>query len=354
MNSKKANWLFLSVILTHLLVVVLLMVSSRFFHLNIIANLILSELILLVPTLLFLVGSRQGKHSEDTVPQTDGGEEQSGNTRKSVWSVLRLRRMKPATALMVVLFTWLTMPLTTLVNMISMIFVDNTMMEMSSEILDAPFLIVLFLMAAYGPFCEELTFRGAIYGGYRRDGRGFSAVLLSGLLFGLMHMNFNQAAYAFVIGILLALLVEATGSLWSSVLYHFLFNAQSVCLLFLMRKVSPKMLEQAQEQAGAMQEGMLRGDVALYSLGIYFVLAAVCTTLAFMALVWMAQNENRSEELRAVLPGKQAREKACEPVAEGRVCRAESEGKRSGMNTLPLVLAIAVCFVYMVLDVIVL
>lgn len=335
MNSKKANWLFLSIILIHLEVVVLLTVSSQFFHFNIIANLILSELILFVPTLLFLGFSGHGKKQQGDASREDAAGE-------GMRSILRLRRMKPTTVLMVVLFTWLTFPLTTLVNMISMIFVDNTVMEMSGEILDAPFLIVLFLMAVYGPFCEELTFRGAVYGGYRRDGRGFSAVLMSGLLFGLMHMNLNQAAYAFVIGILLALLVEATGSLWSSVLYHFLFNAQSVCLLFLMKAVSPGTLELAQEQTD-----MLQGEMLFYSLGVYFVLAAVCTTLAVMTLVWMARNEKRWEEFRMVLPGKRREELWM--VLPGKQ-RMESADRQPRMVTLPLIFAAIVCLAYMILD----
>ncbi|MBO5292346.1 MAG: CPBP family intramembrane metalloprotease [Lachnospiraceae bacterium] len=301
MNSKKSNRLFLSVILTHFAVVVLLTVTSRFFTLNIIWNLICSELILLVPTLLFLIG-----------------------TRGSVKETLRLRPMKLSTVFMTVLFTWLTMPLTALVNLISMLFVDNTLLAVSGNIVSVPFPVMLFLMAVYGPICEEVAFRGAVYGGYRRDGGCLGAVLLSGLLFGLIHLNFNQAAYAFVVGVLLALLVEATGSLWASILYHCLFNAQSVCLLFFMNRTAPGLLE-------AQAEMEMSGDVLCYSIGIYLILAAVFTTLAVMALFWMARNENRAESFRAVL--------------------VRSPEKKS-LVTMPLLLGAFICLFYMVLDVV--
>ena len=50
------------------------------------------------------------------------------------------------------------------------------------------------------------------------------AALMSGLLFGCFHLNINQALYAFVMGIVFAYMVEATGSLWSSVIAHFAVN----------------------------------------------------------------------------------------------------------------------------------
>ena len=67
-------------------------------------------------------------------------------------------------------------------------------------------------------------------------------VLLSSLLFGLMHMNFNQAPYAFALGVAMAVLVEATGSLWSSVLMHVIFNAQSVLLMYFYQHFMPEVL----------------------------------------------------------------------------------------------------------------
>ena len=304
MNSKKTNRLFLSVVLFHFVVVILLAAASRLFtfQLNIVENLLCSELILILPAILFLMCSR-------------------GSIREK----LMLKRMRPSTAAMVVLFTFLTMPLTTLLNMLSMLFVDNEVMMISGDILSVSFLPMFLLMAVYGPVCEELAFRGAIYGGYRKDGNRAWGIVLSGFLFGLIHMNFNQAAYAFAIGVLLAMLVEATGSLWSSILYHVLFNAQSVCLLYLMKRFFPTML------GGAQQEFAAAGDMLCYSIGGYLILAAVCTTFAVMALVWMAHNEGRAESFRGIW---------------------EERGVKKGrMITLPLILGVLLCVAYMVLDV---
>ena len=61
------------------------------------------------------------------------------------------------------------------------------------------------------------------------------AALMSGLLFGCFHLNINQALYAFVMGIVFAYMVEATGSLWSSVIAHFAVNTYSIGIVQLLK-----------------------------------------------------------------------------------------------------------------------
>lgn len=298
MNSKKANRLFLAITVFHFVVVYAMMYLPEA-GMNIAVNLVCSELILLLPALLFLVTS--GGRRNDT---------------------LGFHRMRPATWGMVILFTFLTMPLTTLVNAISMLFVDNVVMEISGDVVDMPFFLMFFLMAVYGPFCEEITFRGLMFNGYKKRGSLFGAVLLSALTFGLMHMNFNQIPYAFVIGILLALLVEATGSIWASLLYHFIFNAQSVCLLYLSSNLLP------QEMAGS--EAVLDNrDAMLYIIGSYAIAAAFATTLAVAVLVWIARHEGREDRLRCIWQKRRE--------------------KKERMVTLPLLVAVAACIAYSLL-----
>ena len=50
---------------------------------------------------------------------------------------------------------------------------------------------------------------------------------MSGLIFGLMHLNFNQFSYGFVLGVIFAAVVEASGSIYASMAIHFLINFQS-------------------------------------------------------------------------------------------------------------------------------
>lgn len=85
----------------------------------------------------------------------------------------------------------------------------------------------LLTVAVVPGFCEEFLFRGIILPACRPFGR-FRAILISALLFSLMHQNAEQIFYAFVAGILLGLVYERTGSLWACVVLHMLNNAVSV------------------------------------------------------------------------------------------------------------------------------
>ena len=90
---------------------------------------------------------------------------------------------------------------------------------------DTPTAIVSYMTVALAPaFAEEFLFRGVIFGNLRPFGRT-QAVLISAMLFGLMHENVAQIFYAPTVGVVLALVYEYTGSIWCSVFIH-LFNHQ--------------------------------------------------------------------------------------------------------------------------------
>ncbi len=84
--------------------------------------------------------------------------------------------------------------------------------------------ILTFLVICLVPaVCEEFLFRGAILTNLLPFGRS-NAILISALLFGLMHQNFAQFFYAFCAGIVLGLVYERTGSIWSCMILHMTNN----------------------------------------------------------------------------------------------------------------------------------
>lgn len=225
---------------------------------------------------------------------------------------------------MILLFTFLIMPLVTVLNTVSMFFTENAIVPLEEEILGVTFPVMLFLIGIFGPFCEEFVFRGMVYGGYVKSGSRFWAILLSALLFGLMHMNFNQAIYAFAIGIMLSLLMEATGSLWAPMLCHMIFNSEQVCLMYLSTKVLGLVSEQELESVQMTQESLI---VALSG---YLIIAAITTPIAFCVLAWISKNEGREEALKQIWTG-----------------RGE---KKEYMVTVSLVIAVVLCLAYMSLE----
>ena len=87
-------------------------------------------------------------------------------------------------------------------------------------------ILELFMTAVLPGFCEEFTHRGLLFYGYRDS--GFKVVLVSALLFSLMHQNIRQTGYTFFDGIVIALLFYYTGSIWPGIIVHFINNAYSV------------------------------------------------------------------------------------------------------------------------------
>lgn len=73
------------------------------------------------------------------------------------------------------------------------------------------------------PVFEELLFRKLICDKVVKYGEGIT-VMLSGLIFGLFHMNFNQFFYAFFLGCFFAFLYVKTGCLKYTILLHMAIN----------------------------------------------------------------------------------------------------------------------------------
>lgn len=88
----------------------------------------------------------------------------------------------------------------------------------------------LLCITLLGPVLEELLFRGAITKILLRKYDPRTAILLSGLVFGIFHINPAQVVGACLSGFLLAWLYYRTGSLIPGMLIHILNNTLSVYL----------------------------------------------------------------------------------------------------------------------------
>lgn len=83
--------------------------------------------------------------------------------------------------------------------------------------------INLIFMVILAPILEELVFRKLLCDRLLPLGEGY-AIVLSAVIFGLIHGNFYQFFYAFLLGALFALLYIKTGKIRYSVVYHGLIN----------------------------------------------------------------------------------------------------------------------------------
>lgn len=78
------------------------------------------------------------------------------------------------------------------------------------------------------PILEELVFRGIVFARLRAQLPKFAAVVVSALLFAIVHFNIVQFLYALMIGVVLALLMDKAGHLYAAVTGHITANAIAV------------------------------------------------------------------------------------------------------------------------------
>ncbi len=117
----------------------------------------------------------------------------------------------------------LTNPLEALLQSLGFALEDAAAAAAGTEPLE-PFMLVYSIILA--PLFEECLFRGLVFNPLRRFGRCF-AILVTALLFGLMHANILQFIAAFLLGILLAWIRENYG-LRRSILLHITNNALAI------------------------------------------------------------------------------------------------------------------------------
>ena len=308
MNPKKVNWLFLTTLLVEAAVMAFIYLCSDI-SLGIIESLLLSQLIVLVPAVLFLFGTK-----------TDPGR------------LIAHNRPKFTTALLVVVFTFLCMPAIIAVNAFSMLFVDNEVAGLQSYMLSVPWWQILLMVGIIGPVSEEFVFRGVIYHGYKTSQRFVGSMLLSALLFGLTHLNFNQMSYAVLVGIVSVLLLEGSGSIFYSMLFHICINTTNVVQM-LVQKAQGTIMSQEESMAYIERTMQMPYKQALaVSVSVYAVIAAGATALAGCLLYLIVKKENRVQHMQQLLHGNPGE-------------------KRTKLISVPLVISVVLCLLYMTADV---
>lgn len=186
------------------------------------------------------------------------------------------------------------MPLIYLINYITMFFSQNHVNDMINDITQYPLVLQLFLIAFLPATIEEIVFRGFFYGLVKRH-NVMAAAVVSGIFFGVAHMNINQFAYAFVIGVLFCILYEVTGNLCTSVAAHFAINANTV----IMANLNPEAVsaENTQMVMDTMKEMPLAGILIVI---IVLAVAAAVGIGLFMLILNHLSKEHGTKEFIAM------------------------------------------------------
>lgn len=168
------------------------------------------------------------------------------------------------------------------------------MVQPYQRLLESPFLVALFVGGVLPAICEEMAFRGYLQGALQPLGPR-AAVLLTGLLFGAMHLSLVRLIPLTVLGVVFSVAVQRTGSLYSSMIMHFVNNATALGLTYLFRNIP------VPETAAAPTAG-----------SIIFLAGA---TVALSAAVWMVARSMGPGDLTRPAEESSAQERRPIPAA---------------------------------------
>jgi len=83
------------------------------------------------------------------------------------------------------------------------------------------------------PVAEEIIFRGYLYGKLKKFVPIWVAIVVTSLIFGAIHGAWNLAIDTFALSLILCLMREFTGNIWSSILLHMVKNGIAFYILFI-------------------------------------------------------------------------------------------------------------------------
>jgi len=101
-------------------------------------------------------------------------------------------------------------------------------------------ILAFVALVMFAPVAEEIIFRGWLYGKIRAKVPAWVGILAVSLLFGLMHLGFNFEALQwnvtvniFAMSVVMCVMREITGTIWSGMILHVLKNGVAFYLLFI-------------------------------------------------------------------------------------------------------------------------
>ena len=176
--------------------------------------------------------------------------------------------------------------------------VDNALADIVTDI--NPW-TALFFMVLCAPILEELIFRKLLIDRTVRYGEK-TAILFSGIFFGLFHGNLNQFAYAFILGVFWGFIYVKTGKILYTICMHMVVNfLGSVASIFLLRAVD---YEELMYASASGDTAALMNTVAEHLPGLMFFGLYGMAVLGFVitGIVCLAVNYKKIKLLPAEIP----------------------------------------------------
>ena len=178
-------------------------------------------------------------------------------------------------------------PIVMLFSAVSSLLFPNNVSDAVTDMLSGSGVYLTLLIVSIMPaITEEITIRGVVLSNYKSVNPIWAAIV-TGLYFGLLHMNLQQFPYTFILGIVLALVVIFSKSVYCSMLFHFAFNGVSVLLALVLTSLEEAPGMEAEALAAASSSDMIIITIVTFA-GIALVFTPV-----FIALIYLFYLNNK-------------------------------------------------------------
>ena len=207
-------------------------------------------------------------------------------TKKPILSTLKLDKKMNKKSVVIVFQLFLISFLLKLgINYLVMLTgsIDPSRVTMEVMELAPDFLTLFFAVAIMPSFLEEIIIRGVVLDQFQ-DTSLWQGAIMTGLLFGFMHVDIGQLGYTTVLGILMGAIVIATGSLWGGILFHFLNNFTSVATLSFFKLIENTLPSEFEQMA---TEAQVQSTANIGIVGeVYtFAFAVICLGIGILLSV---------------------------------------------------------------------
>ena len=250
-------------------------------------------------------------------------------SKSSIKETLKLNKLHWQDILLIILLAFMVQPVMTFLSLISTFFFNNEVGSFIYEIISTPYILLLGLVALLPSITEEITVRGIVLSGYENKNK-YVAAAITGLFFGIFHLDGQQFLYATVLGFIFALVVRLTNSIYSSMIMHFIINGTSVTLAKISKIITESLPISVETTEFSLNN--IGSKEKLLLLITYGVIAIIFSVFVFLIIYAL-------EKL-----------KAKRKVIEGSTVITVEDSKENILN-IPFILIVIIYIIFMTLNI---
>lgn len=208
-------------------------------------------------------------------------------TKSNIKQTLRLNAIQLKDALIMILIGILSYPVSIFFSLITSLLFPNNVATVIGNLMSMPFIIVILIVAVTPAITEEVTVRGIILNGYQSCSR-YKSSIITGVIFGMLHLDGQQFLYATVLGFVLAMVVNVTNSILAGCITHFTMNGISLTIQMLISNFLDMSSLSSSQETSLLDLGV----IPLVFAFVFYGSIAIASGAAIWALIRYVEKKN--------------------------------------------------------------